>query len=174
MAHPEQQAFCLKVKARFPERFHDARVLDVGSLDINGSNRGLFADSEYLGIDLGPGNNVDLVCHAKNFEPGHTFDVVISTEALEHDFLWKHTLRAMRRLCQPSGLILITCGTAGRPEHGTAVAHPNVAPFTNDHYGNIVEANIREVWDCGEMFSDFRFEVDAQAHDLYFWGITQD
>ena len=52
MAHREQVEFCNKVKDLFPNHFHKVKVLDVGSFDCNGNDRGMFIDSEYIGIDL--------------------------------------------------------------------------------------------------------------------------
>ena len=67
MAHEEQTVFCKGVKARFPEFFKWTKVLDIGSMDINGNNRYLFEGCAYIGCDLGDGENVDIVC------PGHEF-----------------------------------------------------------------------------------------------------
>jgi hypothetical protein len=58
-------------------------VLDVGSLDVNGSVRGLFAGA-YTGLDLRPGPNVDVVADVDTWVTGHHWPVVISTEMLEH------------------------------------------------------------------------------------------
>ena len=35
MAHKEQWIFCNKVKYKFPEKFKNAKVLDIGSFDVN-------------------------------------------------------------------------------------------------------------------------------------------
>ena len=48
MAHAEQKEFMTSVKERFPEKFVNCRVLDIGSLDINGSIKELFENSEYV------------------------------------------------------------------------------------------------------------------------------
>ena len=63
------------------------RVLEVGSLDINGSVRPLFENCNYTGIDLGEGRGVDVVAHVTDYHrlDDNEFDVVISTETLEHD-----------------------------------------------------------------------------------------
>ena len=37
MSHKEQQDFFESVKNKFPQHFTDVRVLDIGSLDINGN-----------------------------------------------------------------------------------------------------------------------------------------
>ena len=68
MAHPEQRTFMTYVKEKFPEKFINCRVLDIGSLDINGNNRYLFTDYKYIGVDIGAGNNVDVVCRGHEFK----------------------------------------------------------------------------------------------------------
>lgn len=60
MAHPAQWHYCESVRQRFPDQFRNARVLDVGSLDINGSNRPFFTNCIYTGLDIGPGSNPSL------------------------------------------------------------------------------------------------------------------
>ena len=68
MAHTNQILYCESVKTKYPQFFKNVKVLDIGSLDINGSNRYLFEDCDYLGIDVGEGRNVDLVCVGHEFE----------------------------------------------------------------------------------------------------------
>ena len=80
--HAEQQDFfrtVLRARASYRER---PVVYDFGSLDINGNNRGLFHDPAYLGIDICPGRNVDVVGHAHEIELSGLADVVISGESL--------------------------------------------------------------------------------------------
>lgn len=62
MAHKEQVQFCNKVKSMYPNHFDSVKVLDVGSFDCNGNDRGMFVNSEYIGIDLTEGENVDIIC----------------------------------------------------------------------------------------------------------------
>jgi len=70
------------------------RVLHVGSQDVNGSYRELFSfpGAEYVGIDIAPGPNVDLVVadlYVWKEVPDASFDVVISGQALENiPFPW--------------------------------------------------------------------------------------
>src|SRR3954464_9663737 len=92
MAHKQQQAFCKWVRCKHKSKFRNCSVLDIGSLDINGNNRYLFRRYKYIGIDLGEGKNVDLVCSGHEFNSSDKFDIVISTECLEHDEHWKETL----------------------------------------------------------------------------------
>lgn len=173
MSHPKQRQFCEKVKAKFPAYFKNKWVLDVGSLDINGNNRYLFEDCSYTGIDLGPGLNVDIICPAHDFEGG-PYDVVISTEAFEHDPYLEKTLKHIAmRLLKPGGLFLFTCATEGRAEHGTENESPEDAPFTNGHYKPLARQDIEKVISLGAFFDRWAFEVELVHHDLYFWGVKK-
>lgn len=178
MAHPEQIVFCQSVLARHPERFVNKRVLDVGSLDINGNNRYLFTGGAYTGIDVGPGRNVDIVCKGHEFAAEDaSYDVIVSTECFEHDMFYPETLRNILRMLKPEGLFLFTCATTGRPEHGTRRSEPSSAPLLSgewsDYYKNLTEADIREVLDVDACFSEYAFSVNERSKDLYFYGIKR-
>ena len=172
MAHASQKDFCWHLVLSLPKHFQDGRVLDAGSMDINGNNRELFANCEYTGCDLGEGNNVDLVCpvHELEFEDGY-FDTVCSTEMLEHDEFYAESLNAMARMLKPGGLMFFTCATHGRGIHGTDKNSPTDSPFTNGYYKNLSESDVREVLNVEELFSESKFLVNNAHHDLYFWGI---
>lgn len=100
-------------KDRFPELFCNRRVLEVGSLDVNGSVRRFFSDCEYIGIDWRSGTLVDVVClaHDMPFEPG-SFDTVISASTLEHDPYWDKSLRKMVDVLTDDGALLLSWGSA--------------------------------------------------------------
>jgi SAM-dependent methyltransferase len=180
MAHPEQKAFCERVKALHPSFFKNKRVLDVGSLDINGNNRFLFEESQHIGIDIGPGPNVDIVAIAHEFaDPDGSYDVIISTECFEHDMHYAKSIQNIVRMLAPGGMFLFTCATTDRPEHGTRRSDSGVnAPLLasqgedwSDYYKNLTEQDIRDVIDVDRVFTAYAFEVEPTAHDLYFWGI---
>jgi len=173
--HLAQQDFCSRVKATFPEFFRNQRVLDAGSLDINGSNRDLFENSVYTGVDVGPGRNVDIVCCIHEIMlPSGSVDVVVSTECFEHDPHYKDSLLNIVRLLRPGGLFFFTCASTGRPEHGTIRQNPENSPLTIqkgwDHYKNLTELDIRMAVDVDTVFPDHHFEFNEPAGDLYFWG----
>jgi len=180
MAHPQQARFCASVREKYPDFFSGSLVLDIGSLDINGNNQFLFdADCLYIGLDLAPGKNVDLVTPAHLLGlPDATFDTIISTECLEHDRFYVETLENIVRLLKPGGLFLMSCATTGRPEHGTMRTIPQDAPLLNlvdiewaNYYKNITELDIRLAIDIEGVFSDFCFSIGHETHDLYFYGI---
>ena len=94
MAHTEQRNFCKSVKAKYPDFFKNKKVLDIGSLDINGSNRDLFENCDYIGLDVGEGKNVDIISIGHLFNgPDNHFDTIISTEVFEHDMFYEETVK---------------------------------------------------------------------------------
>ena len=137
MAHEAQIAFLLQVKASMPERFKGCRVLDIGSLDLNGNNRYLFEDYKYLGVDIGYGENVDLVCRGHEVKDAHGFDIVISTECFEHTSSWPKILINMIRITREDGLVILTMAGDGRGTHGTIDSDEGSSPFTNSYYSYI-------------------------------------
>jgi SAM-dependent methyltransferase len=178
--HDQQINYTKSIRDKFPNHFNHQRVLDVGSLDINGNNRYLFTDSMYLGIDIGLGKNVDLVCKGHEFKTIKKFDFIISTECFEHDMFWQETLRNLvENILAPGGMFLFTCATDGRAEHGTRRTTPIAAPLLEQHgewfdyYQNLNEAHIRSVIDCDAIFSNYEFSIGHEFHDLYFYGIKK-
>lgn len=130
MAHERQQEFCAQVKHLYPEFFKNVHVLDVGSLDINGNNKCLFENCTYVGIDVGPGNNVDEVCSGHAYAAADaSFDTIISTECFEHDMHYEQTITNIVRMLKPGGLFVFTCAGPGRAEHGTLRSQVQDAPL---------------------------------------------
>lgn len=85
-------------------------ILDVGSMDINGSYYDLFKEFNYVGLDIKDGKNVDIVVKDpykwEEIKSG-TFDVVISGQAFEHiEYFWI-TIKEMVRVLKPGGLLCI-------------------------------------------------------------------
>ena len=181
MAHEQQKEFFRRVKSKYPRFFTDVKILDIGSLDINGNTKDLFEHPYYyVGLDLAKGENVDVVCPGHLYDSGFLFDVVTSSECFEHDMYYSRTLQNMIRLLRSGGLMVFTCATEGRPEHGTLRTSPSDAPFLSsidekwaNYYKNLKEEDIRASIDINNTFSDFGFEVEEETRDLYFWGIKK-
>lgn len=99
------------------------KVLEVGSLDVNGSPRWiieLLVPKSYIGVDIRPGNKVDQICDAGALVAtfgAESFDVVVSTEMLEHAEDWRGAVSNMKRVLAPGGLLLITTRSPGFPQH---------------------------------------------------------
>lgn len=180
MAHKQQQDFFTSVKNKFPHLFNNIKVLDIGSLDINGNNRHLFENSEYIGLDLDEGPNVDVVCKAHIYKPDFKFNVVISGECFEHDIFYDKTILNMVELLEDNGIMIFSCASTGRPEHGTIKTSPENAPFLlkfgeewGNYYKNIDELDVRKVIDVDSIFSNYEFIYQEETCDLYFWGIKK-
>ena len=174
MSHPAQHDYIRYVKNKFPEQFVNKQVLEVGSLNINGTVRDLFSNCYYIGIDVAEGKDVDVVCEGQNFKaPTESFDVTISCECFEHNPHWVATFANMYRMVRPGGLIIMTCATTGRAEHGTTRTTPIDSPLTIglgwDYYKNLEEKDFRENFNIDSMFRNFEFL--SQNSDLYFYGI---
>ena len=78
MAHPEQLEFVrLCVELLVEPKQIGLRGLEIGSYDVNGSTRRIFKNKvTWLGVDLTPGPNVDVV------EFGHLLDYIKSNNHL--------------------------------------------------------------------------------------------
>jgi len=170
--HEAQMMFCEEVKRKYPNYFNGVKVLDIGSMDINGNNRHLFENSEYVGCDLDEGPNVDSVCcsHEYPAKP-ESLDVVISTETFEHDRYLEKTIKHAVSIIRPGGLFLFTCATGSREQHGTTNHKPNDSPYTNDHYQNVSEDMVVDVLDM-EIFDEYEFRK-RNGEDLYFYGVKK-
>jgi SAM-dependent methyltransferase len=130
-------------------------------------------------VDVGPGNNVDVISKGHEYKSETQYDVVISSECFEHDMYYVETIKNCINLTKPNGLFTFTCASDGRPEHGTNRSKPNDAPLLlayddwGDYYKNLNESHIREIFNPNDFFSEYEFEYNPDAHDLYFWGIKK-
>jgi SAM-dependent methyltransferase len=170
--HPEIDEFIIKVKERFPEYFERKKVLEVGSQNINGSVRSHFFNCDYMGIDLGEAPGVDVVVSIVDYNAPNVYDVVISSEMLEHCKEWEEALKQMYINTKPGGIFILTCAGPNRHEHGTNNHTPQDSKFTLEHYRNISVEDFLNV-----LPTDFFKEMDLGLHrgdtDLYFWGIKK-
>ncbi|NDC22820.1 MAG: class I SAM-dependent methyltransferase [Proteobacteria bacterium] len=180
MAHPEQFQYFDYIRSKFPSFFSGTKVLDVGSLDINGCNRPYFKDCNYTGLDIAPGKNVDIVSLGHEFlDPDESYDVVVSANAFEHDMHFEKTFFNMVRLLKRGGLLFFSCAGEGHAEHGTARTSPHDAPFLmndpvwSNYYRNVDEVWIRSFIDINTYFSSHEFQYETRSKDLRFWGLKR-
>ena len=96
-------------------------IVDLGSCDYNGSYRPIFDRQpwRYVGADLGPGNNVDLILHRAYLWrelKSDSVDVLVSGQTFEHtEFFWE-TILEIERVLKPAGLCCIIAPATGE-EH---------------------------------------------------------
>jgi SAM-dependent methyltransferase len=177
MAHAEQTGF-IRLMRDFVFPSHGT-VLEIGSYQVNenGSLRAIFSGCSYTGVDLIEGRGVDVVAsgHEVNL-PSDSFDVTVSAECFEHNPLWRETFANMCRMTKPGGVLIITCATTGRVEHGTSRSvKPHYSPGTTavgwDYYMNLTQEDFERAFNISGMFSNHHFYDVRSSHDLYFFGV---
>lgn len=115
--HPESYEEMSRLVSRHLDPERALRILDVGSYDVNGTYRPLFAKGRwtYEGVDMQAGPNVDRVLtdpYRFPFESA-SFDVVVSGQAFEHiKFFWL-TWSEIVRILKPGGLVLLIAPSCG-------------------------------------------------------------
>ena len=135
-----------------PWEVRDRAVLEAGALDVHAGLRPIIqrlGPARYVGVDLTPGPGVDEVCDARDlldrFGP-HSFDVLLSTELLEHVRDWQQVIHGFKQVTRPGGVLLLTTRSRGHPYH----AYP-------DDFWRF------ELDDMRQIFGDF--EIEALQED---------
>lgn len=174
MSHKVQQQWCEGLKLAMPHFFEFKSVLEMGSLNVNGTLRTLFSRCDYIGVDVVAGKGVDKVgiFHEIDFK-GVMFDVVCSVNSLEHDMHFDKTLPRMYDLLMPGGLMFISAAYKWE-EHGTTKHTPwasgtvRMGGKWKDYYRNLEPDDFRKHFKHGM----FRFYMVGTCHkDVQFVGI---
>lgn len=140
-----------------PEMVRGKRVLDVGSLSVNGTMRDYFAGlapAEFYGIDMRPGEAVDEVLDVNDllerFGP-QRWDLIVTTEMLEHCERWQNAIYQMKESLVVGGWLVLTTRSPGYPHHD----HPN------DHWRFSKETLMEALEDLEDVstWSDPGFEI---------------
>lgn len=136
------------------ERVRGVDVLEVGSYDVNGSVRPyleFLRPRRYLGVDAEPGPSVDRVvdCEKLSVEIAGKWDVVVSTEMLEHVRDWQTCMEQLVEMVKPGGLLVITTRSPGFGWH----------PFPEDHWRFTVD-------EMDDILTAIQLEVLTVEDDL--------
>lgn len=115
-------------------------VVEIGSRNINGTVRGLFPASRWVGIDLHPGPDVDIVGDMLDFTPEDTVDMVVCCEVLEHAEKWREMIARASDWLKWNGSIIITCAGPGRLPH-SHIDGCQLRP--GEYYGNVTTQELR-------------------------------
>ena len=93
----------------------DRKIVDMGSYDINGTYKELFA-GEYIGVDIIPGPNVDVLMDSLEWNAISNVDAVISGQTLEHVADVPRWMAEIMRVLKPGGIVCIIVPSMG-PRH---------------------------------------------------------
>jgi len=94
-----------------------ASILEIGAQIVNGSLRtSALPTTEYVGIDIEPGDGVDIVSAPGAEWPvdDGRFDLVMATSVFEHDTAFWRTFVQMCRKARPGGHIYISAPSNGK------------------------------------------------------------
>ena len=136
-----------------------ADVLEVGSLDINGSVRTAVEarhPRSYLGVDIEMGPSVDEICNVYDLEKRFgtsAYDLVICTEVVEHVRDWHSALTNITAVLRPGGTLFLTTRSYGFPIHG----------YPND-YWRYEPADLRQIF---ASFDDVLIEPDPAEPGVF-------
>jgi SAM-dependent methyltransferase len=175
MAHYQQLQFVEMAAKHMAADWAGRRVLEIGSADVNGSIRPFFAGSDYTGVDLSAAPGVDLVASGHEVAlPDNHVDLAISCECFEHNPLWRETFVNMHRMTMAGGVVVVTCASRGRAEHGTTRTRPNESPGSQsrgwDYYRNLNRDDFERRLDLPGLFECHAFFRNHVSDDLYFAG----
>lgn len=176
MAHIEVNSFINQIVTSIEPFYKLPRVLEIGSYDVNGSVRSNFQHvSEYIGVDLIPGPSVDVVTTGHLYHSDIKFDIVMSIESFEHNAYWVDTFNNMIKLADDDGIVIFTCATQGRLEHGTyrtdVFSSPGTSSKDNSYYLNLSAQDFNKAFPLKDIFVSYDFYVNTLTKDLYFYGL---
>ncbi len=136
-------------------------VLEIGSLNINGSVRDIIEpySFRYLGIDTQAGPGVDLVASGAEYYAPDEFDIVVCAEVFEHTAVWRDIIEQAYINLKPGGIFIATMAGIGRPIHSGVDGGWSLHP--GEYYENIDANDLnRALW----MFSRGK-EVSIKGTD---------
>lgn len=113
------------------------RVVEIGSRDVNGSVRPIFAGHEYTGVDRASGPGVDVVGDGATFGEAGAYDLGLCCETLEHAANAADIVANLCRIVRPGGLLIVTCATDPRAPHSGVDGGPL---RDGEHYANVPPA----------------------------------
>lgn len=121
MCHQSVRSFVEKCLP--PGKIASKRILEVGSLNINGTIRDYISKyfpAEYTGIDIQSGPDVDLVLDItrlfSKFKENY-FDIILCLSTLEHIRYIKKSITIIKQALTPGGLLVLSTCSPGFPEH---------------------------------------------------------
>jgi hypothetical protein len=153
-------------------------ALDIGGAYWNGSARPELPDADWTVLDqedpfadnMPPtgfmhGWNQYVVGDATTWQPTTLYDVVLCTEVFEHVENWRAIVRTIWSAINPkspAGIVIITCASTGRSEHG-ATGEPT--PAKGEWYANVPAPELQE--ELYRYFTSVDVEYAPTPGDVY-------
>lgn len=162
--HPQAYHF---VATAARDHHAQAPVYEIGSRNINGTVRGLFSHlGLYLGVDVMPGPDVDLVVDAATYAPPIPPATVVCCEVLEHTPAAQAIVMRAASVLEPGGLLIITTAGDGRAPHSAIDGGP-VRP--GEYYRNLSIGELQQ-WATASGVDTVRMSETDNPGDVYFVG----
>jgi len=144
------------------------KVLEVGSMDVNGSVRPYVESLKplfYHAVDMQDGPGVDKVvnCERLTEEIETHWDIVISTEMLEHVRDWRTCFVQLVRTLRQNGLLLVTTRSPGFPRHEHPEDHWRYTMQNMRDIATRLSLKIKDLQEDPEAPGVFMFASRAQA-----------
>jgi SAM-dependent methyltransferase len=173
MSHTQQQDFCKLVEKNF---FREKKILilEIGSYNVNGTIRDIFVNQRYIGVDVKKGPCVDIVYDGLNLDIHDKFDLSISCECFEHNPYYLENFKTMIELTKDNGVVVFTCASIFRKEHGTTRTTSADSPGSMekwDYYKNLFKKDFEKKINMNKIFYKYQFYYNFFSDDLYFIGI---
>ena len=144
---------------------HGLRVLEFGSLDINGSVRSIIEpiSAQYVGVDMQSGPGVDVISDAASYRTSDRFDVVVCCEVFEHTPQWRQIIDNSYDHLVNGGLFVATMAGEGRRPH-SAIDEQDIRDW--EYYANV------GAWELRRSLARFsKSSVDYHGFDLRCWAV---
>ena len=143
------------------------KILEIGSLDINGSIRNFIEpfSKKYVGLDMQEGPGVDIVYDAAKFTKPNTFDVVVCAEVFEHTPEWQTIIKKSYKNLVEGGLFIATMAGEGRHPH-SAIDTGAIREW--EHYANI------GWWQLNQTLTNIGFKdvsINIFENDTRCWAV---
>jgi len=158
----------LAIRKAFVSKETGVHVLEIGSLDINGSVRFLFDElildgGSFFGIDVQEGPGVDLVADASVYTSEKQYDIVVCAEVFEHTAVWPKIVKNSHSLLVPGGMFIATMAGDGRAPHSAIDENP-IRSW--EYYKNVSAPELKE-----KLFIFSDWEVNVKDKDTRCWAI---
>lgn len=162
--HSGNEEWLTDLRKQYPQCFDArAKVLEIGSLDINGSIRSFFKDcTQYVGVDKIAGPGVDVVADAAAIDFAlRGFNVGVCFSVFEHTPDGFAILRNLVKAMNPPAYIILCWGAEGNnwhpPEPWALVPHADV-------HGWAAQLDRVEIVDA--FFEGHRYDNCPGAYDM--------